>query len=313
MNNTSLPQVSIVIPHWNAGDITRRCLVQLETWRYPQDRLDVLVVDNASTDGSSKSLRAAVEAYARRGLRVRYRRFEAHPGLTAALTQALAWVDAESTYVMRLDNDVRLADEALQILVEVAESRQDVGVLGPRIVYAHRPWELQAGAIWVNWYSGRDLMKDPEYPVECDTLLGAVMLFRHEALHKLGRWFRPDLYLFHEELEICHALRTFGYRTLYVPSATAMHDAGTSTGKRKALAVYVDHRNSVVLQKEIIGAWKTWFRVMSLLPRLPVRAWRLRTMAPIWGFIDGILGRPIPLSWWQQQIEGAPFRRPRAE
>ena len=308
--DASVPQVSVVIPHWNAGDLTQKCIAQFENWRYPRDRLDVLVLDNASTDGSSKPLREAVAAYARQGLRIRYWRFDAHPGLTAALTQALAWVDAASDYVMRLDNDVRLDDGALQALIDLAEDRRDVGVLGPRIVHADRPQVLQAGAIWINWYGGRERMEDPERPVECDTLLGAVMLFRHEALRKLGRWFRPDLYLFHEEIEICHALRTLGYRTMYDPSATAMHDAGTSTGRRKALAVYLDHRNRTLLQKEIIGTWKTCFRTLGLLPRVPFRVRRLRTMAPVWGLIDGILGRPIPLSWWRRQIEGAPFRRP---
>ena len=167
-----------------------------------------------STDGSSKSLRAAVAAYARQGLRVRYWRFDAHPGLTATLTQALAWVDAASDYVMRLDNDVRLDDCALRTLVDLAKTRREISVHGPRIVHADCPQELQAGAIWINWYGGRDRMGDPEQPVECDTLLGAVMLFWLEALRRLGRWFRPDLYLFSEELEICHALRTLGYRTL---------------------------------------------------------------------------------------------------
>lgn len=310
MNDSKVPLVSVVIPHWNAGNRTITCLEQFSKWGYPRARLDILVLDNGSTDGSSAPLAEHIESLHQIGLPIRYHRFDLHPGLTAALTHSLTLVHPDSVYILRLDNDVDMDADALSVMVSLMQNRPDVGVAGPRLVYASAPDCLNGGAVWINPWGGRNRMEDPLHPVECDTLLGAVMMFRRSALHEIGRWFDPELYLFAEEPEVCWQLRQKGYATLFVPLAMGRHDTAQSTGKHSALSTYLSYRNHALIYTRMFPAWLSLLRNLNLFPRVLIRCWRSRTAIPLLGFIDGLMAHPLNDAWWQDMISSRPFRRP---
>ncbi|MEW5771869.1 MAG: glycosyltransferase family 2 protein [Pseudomonadota bacterium] len=310
MNAPAAPLVSIVIPHWNAGKRTLVCLDQFQKWDYPRDRLDILVLDNGSTDGSSQPLAEQVDALRAQGLPIRYHRFDQHPGLTASLTQSLALTQADSVYLLRLDNDVDMNADALSVMVSLMQARPDIGVTGPRLVYASAPDRLNGGAVWLSPWGGRNRMEDPDQPVECDTLLGATMLFRRSALQEVGRWFDPGLYLFAEEPEVCWQLRRRGYATVFVPQALGRHDTAQSTGKHSALSNYLNYRNHTLVYARMYPGRVALLRNLHVFPRILARCWRERTTIPFWGFMDGLLARPLNDAWWQEMISAKAFRRP---
>jgi GT2 family glycosyltransferase len=313
MNAPHSPLVSIVIPHWNAGQRTLVCLEQLFRWDYPRDSLDIVVIDNGSTDGSSKPLADHINALHDQGLPIRYHRFELHPGLTASLNQSLDLIQVNCVYLLRLDNDVDMNAEALSVMVSLMEINPYIGVTGPRLVYSSAPDRLNGGAVWLSPFGGRNRIEDPEQPIECDTLLGATMLFRRSALKELGRWFDPALYLFAEEPEVCWQLRRLGYATVFVPQGLGRHDTAQSTGKHSALSNYLNHRNHTLVYSQIYPWQVSLIRNFYLFPRILLRCWRERTTLPFWGFIDGLMARPLSDEWWQEMISSSAFRLPRAK
>jgi GT2 family glycosyltransferase len=310
MSESAAPLVSIVIPHWNAGNRTITCLAQLWKWDYPRAGLDILVLDNGSTDGSSASLAVHVDSLRQAGLSIRYHRFALHPGLTAALTHSLSLLHPDSDFVLRLDNDVDMDSDALSLMVDLMQSRPKAGVVGPRLVYASDPGCLNGGAVWINRWGGRNRIDDPRQPVECDTLLGAIMLFRRRALREIGRWFDPELYLFAEEPEICWQLRCRGYATFFLPQALGRHDTAQSTGKHSKLSNYLNYRNHTLVYSKMFPVAVSWLRNVNLLPRVLFRCWRSGSAIPLLGFVDGLRARPLSDAWWQDMISSMPFRRP---
>lgn len=310
MKKNTKPLISIVIAHWNAGNRTVTCLEQIGRWNYITEHLDVLVVDNGSTDDSAQALVKHVELLRKNGLSIRYYRFDKHPGLTASLTASLKLINTKSKFLLRLDNDVELNLDALSLMVDIMQKKPEVGVVGPRLVYTSSPNQLNGGAVWINPWGGKNKIGDSSQPVECDTLLGAAMLFRVQALQELGRWFDPKLYLFAEEPEICWQLRDKGYSTLYLPQAEGRHDTAQSTGKHSALSEYLNYRNHTIVYSRMFSIFVNTFRNLILFPRILVRCWRRKDFIPLIGFMDGLIAHPLNDNWWQESIQSNTFRRP---
>lgn len=310
MSATAAPLVSIVIPHWNAGSRTQSCLSQFARWDYPLTSLDILVLDNGSTDGSSQPLAEHVTSLQQVGLPVRYHRFDLHPGLTAALTHSLTLIHSDSVYLLRLDNDVDLNGDALSAMVSLMQVRPEIGVTGARLVYASAPSVLNGGAVRLNRWGGRNRMDDPNQAMECDTFLGGAMLFRRSAVGEVGRWFDPELYLFAEEPEACWQLRRRGYTAVFVPQALGRHDTAISTGKHSALSSYLNYRNHTLVYARMYPGVVCLLRNLHMLPRILIRCARERTFIPLLGFVDGLLARPLSDAWWQEMIASKVFRRP---
>jgi len=310
MENTAYPQVSIVMTHWNAGTKTQTALGQFYDWDYPLENLEILVLDNASTDGSSDALAQFVQTLRGKSLNIKYHRLEQHPGLTAALNFALTLLNPDAKYLMRLDNDVLLDANALSNLVALMETREDTGLVGPRLVYTSQPTLLNGGALWLNRWGGKGRNEDRAEATECDTVLGAIMVFRRSAIQEIGRWFDPELYLFAEEPEISWQLRRKGYKTVFEPKAFGHHDTKVSLGKHSALSTYLNYRNHTLLHRRMHSFGVILCRNIQLVPRILVRCLRNRSVVPLLGVIDGLLGRQLNVAWWEEMITNKKFRRP---
>ncbi len=301
--------VSIIIPHWNAGRKTLDCIQQILTWNYPRHLIEIIIMDNGSTDGSSKILETAVIDM-KKDFNICSYRLDQHPGLTQSMNIALEKINPKSQYVMRLDNDVCLEVDALDKMLSFMDKNENIGVIGPRIVYASDPSCLNGGAIWINHWGGKNYMQDSESPLICDVLLGAIMLVRRSALAQIGRWFDPQLFLFAEEIEFCFNLKKINFFTCYFPGAVAYHDAGNSTGKHQKLSLYLQHKNTISVLNKISPLSVSVVRNINLFFRCIFRSIRYQTFVPLSAYWDGILAKKIPEKWWQKQIISQKFTRP---
>ncbi|HET6508246.1 MAG TPA: glycosyltransferase family 2 protein [Baekduia sp.] len=197
-------------------------------------QLDVVVVDNGSTDGSA-------EYVAEHHPEVRVLR-RANRGFAYGNNEGLRTVDAP--YALLLNPDTELLDGRLADVIAVLEAQPDVGVAGvrqvtadgtlwPTIRYFPTPLRAACQALgserWParrRWMGERELDLDSyTRQTDCDWTSGSFLLARREALLAAGL-LDERFFLFSEETDLCLRIRQAGWRVVHVPDMTILHHAG---------------------------------------------------------------------------------------
>lgn len=246
--------VSVVIVNWNAGELLDACLTALLASK-PVGTVQVLLVDNASTDGSQ--LRAAQE---HSGIEVLQN--TENGGFARAVNQALA--RAEGEFVLLLNPDVVLSPTAIPMLVAFMSQRPDVAVVGPKLLNpdgtvqgsARRdpsPWTGLFGRVALltrlfpnNPMSLRELPglgHVGDEPLAVDWVSGACLMVRRAAYERVGR-LDERFFLFWEDADWCRRFRDAGWKVCYLPSAIATHDVGVSCAQRPVRSAVDFHRSA---------------------------------------------------------------------
>ena len=297
----------VVVANWNDWERTVSFCREASTWVHPELLVDILIIDNGSTDGSPAKIMAGCHSLVGK---IRMHRFAEHPGVTAAFNVAFQECGRDYKYIFRVDNDVHLRPDAISKMACVMDTDPGIGVTVPRLTYFSAPAVLNGGAMYINEYGGIGKNVDSPDTCDCDTGLGAALGFRVEALLSVGRWFDPDLMLFAEEPEICAALRCNGFRTAYVPSASGTHETAVGTGRHTALSTYLNYRNHEVVRRRYGSRMTTAIRFANVFPRLLVRSVRKSDWIGLLGYWDGLIGRKLHVSWWNEMIANKGFKRP---
>lgn len=240
--------MAILIVNWNVRGLLARCL------RSVQDALAgaglsgrVLVVDNASSDGSPEMLR---QQFPQVELLVlpENRGFAGgvNAGL-AALSPSGEGVTGGPRCVLLLNPDVEVPGGAIPALLACLEAHPRVGVVGPRLRYpdgsvqsSRRRFPTEGTLYWESTPLEQLWPANPwvrryrvlDYPVEVeqdvDWLVGACLLVRGEALAQTGP-LDEGFFLYFEELEWCRRIKQAGWRVLYCPTAQVIHHEGRSS------------------------------------------------------------------------------------
>ena len=213
--------------------------------------LDLLVVDNASSDGSA---RVAAE----RTPQVRLIDNPTNRGLSAAWNQGARAVDAP--WILFLNPDAEVWQGDLGAFVKAGEGRPDVALLGPVIrnpdgtIYESGrafPGVLQAlGHAFLGPFAPgnrftrayRQTSWDRSTEREVDWVSGAAMLIRRSAFEQVGA-FDEAFWLYGEELDLCARLRDAGWKVLATPEFEVLHEGGVSTGR--ARRIHLMHSESI--------------------------------------------------------------------
>lgn len=240
VSDASPADLAVVVVNYNAGSYLARCV---ESVAAAADELtvDLLVVDNASSDGSADAAAARVPE-------VRLIGNPTNRGLSAAWNQGAAAVDAP--WILFLNPDAEIWHGDLGALVQAGEGRTDVALVGPVIrnrdetIYESGrvfPGVLQAvfhaflgpfapSNRFTRAY--RQTSWDRTDEREVDWVSGAAMLIRRSALEEVGG-FDEGFWLYGEELDICTRLRAAGWKVLASPELEVLHHGGVSTGRSR--------------------------------------------------------------------------------
>lgn len=214
---------------------------------------EIVVVDNASRDGSAQLVR---ERYADVQLIAR----TVNIGLSGAINEGVA--AASGRYIMVLNPDARLRDDVLSALAASLRQDADIGVIAPKILnddgslqLSCRAFPSHATAIFSryslatrlfpgNRYSRGYLMSDFEHDAtrDVDWVSGAAMMFPRVVFDQLGGW-DAEFFMFNEDVDFCRRVHDAGLRVVYEPSVAVYHRIGVS--KRAPARIIVERHKSM--------------------------------------------------------------------
>ncbi|MEE8161006.1 MAG: glycosyltransferase family 2 protein [Acidobacteriota bacterium] len=242
----NLPFVSIIFPTRNRAELTLATLASLQELDYPKERLEILIWDNGSTDGSPARLREALEDMGSDGWwNLRLVEHQTNLGVGPARDRAFRLRDERAAYILCIDDDVELAPDCLRQMVAVFAAHPQAGVVGARVVYFDRPEETQSAARYMNRITGRFTMKDPDIPTECDSVIGCGQLIKADAFNSVDG-FDYTFYTDHEEVDFCLRLKEHGYGIYFAPGALIKHKVAPG-GRRTPERIYYTYRNKIIL------------------------------------------------------------------
>lgn len=242
--SSDLATVSAVIVNYNAGELLRSCVESL--LNCPLE-IEIIVVDNASTDGSLDALL---------GLPcVQIIKNPANVGFAAACNSGARV--ASAPFLLFLNPDCSFKPGALAGLLDAMGVDERVGMAGGFLVNSDgteqaggrravpTPWRSFVRAFGLARFSDRwprlffdfHLHKQPlpDQAIEVEAISGACMMVRREAMQDVGEW--DEAYFLHcEDLDWCMRFRQQGWKILFVPSAPITHALGVC-GKNRPLFV----------------------------------------------------------------------------
>lgn len=216
----TLPLLSVMFPNWNGGDEPLVLLASLDRSGYPADRLDIVMVDNGSTDGSASRVAAAHPT-------VRIIRNLTNRGFAAAVNQAIA--ASRGTLLFITNDDVTVAPGSLTALVEYLDAHPDVGVVGGRVVAKDDPTQtLFAGKTFSFWTGLQRPNPRPDRARDVDFIEGAALLTRRSVVERIGGFDERFAPAYWEDVDFCLRVRRAGLRVRYAPAATFTHRRSAS-------------------------------------------------------------------------------------
>ncbi len=209
----SLPSVSVVIITHNRLRDVVKALDSVLLNDYPQKMLEVIVVDDASSDGTYEVLKQ------------RYRRkvnvIRNEEAIFLAGSRNRGFKLSRGEYVLQMDDDCILSTDALRNLVNVMRKDETIGVAGPAVYYGEERL-VYCGARIYPFYMPIKRKNNTEV-IECEFVPGTVGLFRREAVINAGLWDAENFTFQAEDADVCLRIRRAGYHPVCVPWARAYH------------------------------------------------------------------------------------------
>jgi GT2 family glycosyltransferase len=236
----STPSVSVTIVTYNSRPYIGRCLESV--FRQTGPSIEVIVVDNASTDGTLEILEGLAG-------RIRIIRNPRNAGFAAAQNQAI--VTSRGSWVLTLNPDVLLREGFLERLIEAGRADPTAGAIcgkllaiGPRFEILAQPRIDSTGIYftpsmrhfdrgWHEFDDGR--FENREYVFGASA---AAALYRREMITDLSEgteFFDPDFFAYREDADVAWRAQLLGWRCLYTPDAQAYHVRRVVPGNRHAV------------------------------------------------------------------------------
>jgi GT2 family glycosyltransferase len=238
------PDLSVVILSWNTKDLLLRCLETVGASLRPPS-FEVIVVDNASRDGSA-------DAVAARFPQAQLIRNPRNDGYARGNNLGIRL--ARGRHVLLLNSDTEPAPAALRELVRFLDANPNYGAASARlwnvdgtIQRACMRFPTLATALFYdgkpgraypnNWFVRRHFYKDFDHIDSRDVEQppGAALCLRREVLDQVGL-LDEELFLFFNDVDLCRRILRAGFRIRYLADANIVHHGGASTSLYPAFA-----------------------------------------------------------------------------
>jgi len=243
----------VIVVSFNTASLLRACLTSLRRAKVAGSRTisaEVVVVDNASTDGSPAMIRAEFPE-------VRLLALDDNRGFAAA--NNLAMREADAPYVLLLNPDTEVLGDAPAALVRFMDAHPTVGAGGGRLLNSDLTFQhscFRFPTLPMSFFdffplnhrivnsrlNGRYPRRWYNHPFPIDHPLGACLMARREAIQQVGLM-DEGFFMYCEEVDWCYRIKRAGWEIYYTPDAEIIHHGGQSTRQQSGPMLVELHRS----------------------------------------------------------------------
>jgi len=247
-----VPDLSVIILTHNSRDLLARCLSSIRE-RTHAARVELIVVDNDSNDGTAEMAAADFPEVRLLTCRDAFR-------FTVFNNRGLR--ESRGRYVLLLNDDTELKNDALDQVVRYLDEHPDCGALGCKLLnsdlsvqYSCRRfpsfttaffsrYSILTRAIPANRFSTNYLMTDFDHnsTMEVDWVSGACLAARRSVLEQVGTLDEKIIY-FNEDVDWCLRIRQAGWKVVYLHSAEVIHHIGATRQRHPFRSNWTRHRS----------------------------------------------------------------------
>lgn len=272
--------VSVIIVSYNTREVTLACVRSVfERTRGPS--FEVIVVDNASTDGSAQAIGAAFP-------QATVIANDDNRGFASANNQGLEV--AAGRFVLLLNPDTEVNEQTIPETLAFALADPGAGVIGVR---AFAPGGRQQGTLFrrkrlldvaINVVAPGDFMRrnrflgrsryagiDLDRVHEVDIVAGCYMFVRREVYEHVGGM-DGAFFMYGEEAEWCYRIRKAGWRVMYFPGASILHYGGVSADRKSSEMTLALAKSNLLLLQRTNGRLTAYLANILMLLRDTPRA-----------------------------------------
>jgi GT2 family glycosyltransferase len=269
------PKVAVVILNWNGLQHLQQFMPSVVASAYAN--LDVVVGDNASTDGSVAFLQGMYPS-------VRIVENDQNYGFTGGYNRILSQVDAD--YYVLLNTDVEVTPGWIEPVIAMMEGDERIAAAGPKLKSYHQKTHFEyAGAAggFMDYFGylfcrGRifDVLEEDkgQYDTQSEVfwVSGAALFIRKELWDAAGGL--DETFFAHmEEIDLCWRLKNMGYKIMYSPASTVYHVGGGTLNAESPFKTYLNFRNNLLMLKNNLPFWRAfwvigirfWLDLLALL------------------------------------------------
>lgn len=244
--------VSIIIVNWNSSDFLRECLRSIYLHQ-PRLEFEVIVVDNASYDGSAAMV-------AKEFSNVCFIQSSANLGFSGA--NNLGYTKSSGAALLFLNPDTELLGNCVDEMYGHLLSCANIGAVGCRLLNSDGSTQMKYiqafPTLWNQLISADILMRrfpraglwgrtalcsGTATPFDVDVLAGSCIMIKRSVFEEIGR-FNEEFFMYAEDVDLCYMVRDGGYSIQCVPSETIVHHSGKSSSNA------VESHFSSVMQRE---------------------------------------------------------------
>lgn len=273
--------LSIVVVNFNTRELLRACLASIAA-ETTGIQYEVILVDNASTDGSREMLEGEFP-----GIKCIYN--SQNRGFAAANNQAIRV--AEGRYILLLNSDTKVLDGAIQKTLQFMDRTPDTGIAGCKLLNPDgtlQPscrsfpsvWNIFAETFFLyilferTELFGRYHMThfDHNKIRRVDVVKGAFMMIRREVFERVGL-LDESYFMYTEETDYCYRMNAIGYHTYFFPWASVVHHEGGSVENFERLFEQFHSTQIQFLRKHFRGIRKhttVFLKQVGIAIRVPV-------------------------------------------
>jgi N-acetylglucosaminyl-diphospho-decaprenol L-rhamnosyltransferase len=280
------PALSYCIVNTNGREDLLTCLEAIERTHPEGVEREILVLDNASEDGSAEAVRAL-------GSEIRLIELTRRTG--KATNDSTLLREAGGRYCLLLNEDSELRPGAAAALIAALDGEPSAAAAAPQLLDSGGApvacaWRFPsigtalAGALFLHRWLTVQSRGDATRPV--DWAQSSALIVRREAAGQVG-YLDPDFFVYYDECDFCKRLGEAGWATLFVPAAEALHHDQLSTDLGSGLPRIVEfHRNRDLYMRKHHGraaaiavraltAWAYALRALAatVLPRHPAQVY----------------------------------------